>query len=269
MTIATTESRSVLPEAIGSIPLTSAPDAALLFPTLTSAQIARIASHGVTRPVVSGELLIEGGQTDVPFFVLKAGGVEVVRPSGLGDVLEEVLTEWATSLSVGLVNLIHVLNPDSIVVGGPLAVLYPRIAERYFESPADGRVRIAVFFVGFGKGTGTAWFDDLKLEEVDPSAVSVKITKEPLTKQPLNRYQYGQFVEYLCDLIPSMWAEKLYDGSFEGLTPYKVAYLRETDNKERPWYPSGATNRAEFSLDKANPVSGNASKRIAVKGEAP
>lgn len=138
----------------------------------------------------------------------------------------------------------------------------------YFESPPDGRVRIAVFFVGFGKGTGTAWFDDLKLEEVDPSTAPVKVTREPLSKQPLDRNQYGQFVEYLCDLIPSMWAEKLYDGRFEGLTPYKVAYLRETDNKERPWYPTGATNRAEFSLDKTDPVSGMVAKRIAVKGDA-
>ena len=82
---------NVSQEAVRSTPLTSAPDAALLFPTLTSAQIARIASHGVTRPVIRGEVLIEGGQTDVPFFVLKAGAVEVVRPSGLGDVLVAVL----------------------------------------------------------------------------------------------------------------------------------------------------------------------------------
>jgi thioredoxin reductase (NADPH) len=60
-------------------------------PTLTSAQIARVASHGVTRPVARGEVLIEGGQTDVPFFVLKAGAIEVVRPSGLGDLLIAVL----------------------------------------------------------------------------------------------------------------------------------------------------------------------------------
>ena len=76
---------------IRRIPLTSAPNAALLFPALTSAQIARIASHGVTRPVTPGEVLIEGGQTDVPFFVLKAGAIEVVRSSGLGDVLIAVL----------------------------------------------------------------------------------------------------------------------------------------------------------------------------------
>jgi len=78
-------------ETIRSTPLSSAPDAALLFPTLTSAQIARIASHGVTRPVTRGEVLIEGGQTDVPFFVLQAGEIEVIRPSGLGDLLIAVL----------------------------------------------------------------------------------------------------------------------------------------------------------------------------------
>lgn len=78
-------------ETIRSTPLTSAPDAALLFPTLTSAQIARIAFHGVTRPVARGEILIEGGQTDVPFFVLQAGQIEVIRPSGLGDLLVAVV----------------------------------------------------------------------------------------------------------------------------------------------------------------------------------
>ena len=81
----------MLTETIRSTPLTSAPDAALMFPTLTSAQIARIASHGVTRPVTRGEVLIEGGQTDVPFFVLQAGEIEVIRPSGLGDLLVAVL----------------------------------------------------------------------------------------------------------------------------------------------------------------------------------
>jgi hypothetical protein len=31
--------------------------------------------------------LIEAGQTDVPFFVVLAGEIEVIRPSGLGDLL--------------------------------------------------------------------------------------------------------------------------------------------------------------------------------------
>src|SRR5262245_15319462 len=62
-------------------------NAALMFPTLSAAQIARIASHGLVRPITRGEVLIEGGQTNVPFFVVKAGEIEVIRPSGLGDLL--------------------------------------------------------------------------------------------------------------------------------------------------------------------------------------
>ena len=38
-----------------------------------------------------------------------------------------------------------------------------------FQAPASGRTRIVAFFVGFGKGTGTAWFDDLKLVELNDS----------------------------------------------------------------------------------------------------
>src|SRR5262245_39097524 len=70
-----------------STPLSSGPNAALLFPVLSAAQISRIASHGLTRPITLGEVLIEGGQTNAPFFVVKAGEIEVVRPSGLGDLL--------------------------------------------------------------------------------------------------------------------------------------------------------------------------------------
>jgi thioredoxin reductase (NADPH) len=70
-----------------STPLTSAPTAALMFPTLTAGQIARIAAHGVLRPVTRGQVLIESGQTDVPFFVVTAGEIEIVRPSSPGDLV--------------------------------------------------------------------------------------------------------------------------------------------------------------------------------------
>jgi thioredoxin reductase (NADPH) len=74
-----------------STPLTSAATAPLMFPALSAGQIARIAAHGVVRPITRGEVLIEGGQTDVPFFVVKAGEIEVIRPSGLGDLLIAVV----------------------------------------------------------------------------------------------------------------------------------------------------------------------------------
>jgi alpha-N-arabinofuranosidase len=138
-----------------------------------------------------------------------------------------------------------------------------------FIAPQDGRVRICLFFVGFGKGTGAAWFDGLELQTVDISASSVAVTRTPYCEGSISPYQYGQFIEYLCDLVPAMWAEKLYDGSFEGLTGYKLVYLKETDFKEKPWVPCGATNRADFSRDTASKVSGSMSQRISVVDGAP
>jgi predicted NBD/HSP70 family sugar kinase len=41
----------------------------------------------------------------------------------------KVLHEWAEVLAAGLLNLIHILDPERIVLGGPLAVLYPRVEE--------------------------------------------------------------------------------------------------------------------------------------------
>jgi len=138
-----------------------------------------------------------------------------------------------------------------------------------FRAPDDGRVRVSIFFVGFGKGTGAAWFDDLKIEPIDLASLPVRITREPLNAGRISPYQYGQFIEYLCNLVPSMWAEKLYDGGFEGLSPYKVEFIKQTDFKEKPWYPSGQTNRARFALDATNPVGGKVSQEIDAAGDTP
>ena len=46
--------------------------AAQMFPTLTPAQIARIAAHGSVRQVRQGEVLFEAGDQVVPFFVVIA-----------------------------------------------------------------------------------------------------------------------------------------------------------------------------------------------------
>ena len=53
-----------------------------IFPTLTPAQIRRIAPHGHNRAMQHGEVLVEQGDRDVPFFVVVSGEVEIVRPSG-------------------------------------------------------------------------------------------------------------------------------------------------------------------------------------------
>ena len=61
-----------------------------IFPKLTPAQISRIAAHGHIRSVQSGEVLIEQGDTSVPFFVVITGEVEIVRPFGAHETLVTV-----------------------------------------------------------------------------------------------------------------------------------------------------------------------------------
>jgi thioredoxin reductase (NADPH) len=58
-----------------------------IFPKLTPAQISRIAVHGHTRTIQPGEVLVEQGDTVVPFFVVVSGEVEIVRPSSIAETL--------------------------------------------------------------------------------------------------------------------------------------------------------------------------------------
>ena len=58
-----------------------------IFPKLTPSQISRISAHGRIRSVQSGEVLIEQGDTSVPFFVVVTGEIEIVRPFGVHETL--------------------------------------------------------------------------------------------------------------------------------------------------------------------------------------
>jgi len=58
-------------------------DQAEAFPNLTGPQIARIREAGRVRKVDLGEILFEPGQTNVPFFVLLSGSLDIVQPDGI------------------------------------------------------------------------------------------------------------------------------------------------------------------------------------------
>src|SRR2546428_8844443 len=62
-------------------PLTLSSGVERMFPTLTPAQVKRIAAHGKQRSIRSGEVLIEAGARVVPFFVVTAGRGEGVPPT--------------------------------------------------------------------------------------------------------------------------------------------------------------------------------------------
>jgi thioredoxin reductase (NADPH) len=62
-------------------PIPSALDARTqIFPTLTPSQIGRIRPQGHVRHVDRGEILFDVGDTNIPFFVILSGSMEVVQP---------------------------------------------------------------------------------------------------------------------------------------------------------------------------------------------
>ena len=56
-----------------------------IFPTLNPDQVARIAGHGTTRRIAPGDVVYEVGAEEVPFVVVIAGQLQMIRPSGTGD----------------------------------------------------------------------------------------------------------------------------------------------------------------------------------------
>jgi thioredoxin reductase (NADPH) len=73
-----------------------------IFPTLTRTQISRICSHGRSRRVQRGDVLLEAGERHARFFVVITGRIDVVRPT---DAAELVATFGAGQFT-GEINLL-------------------------------------------------------------------------------------------------------------------------------------------------------------------
>jgi thioredoxin reductase (NADPH) len=67
------------------IPLAGRPED--VFPTLTEAQVERFAARGHARTTAAGEVLMEQGDSVIPFFVVRSGEIEVVLPRAHGEAL--------------------------------------------------------------------------------------------------------------------------------------------------------------------------------------
>jgi len=138
-------------------------------------------------------------------------------------------------------------------------------------------ISIVVAWVGFLVATSPCSADEARSSphsvpllagSISPAS-TITITREPLCPGTISRFQYGQFIEYLCALTPSMFAEKIFDGGFEGVPGYKFAFRKETDRLERPWYPDGAVHRGEFVRDREAADNGKFSERVRQKAGDP
>ena len=74
-----------------------------MFPTLTAAQLARVAQHGRTRALAPGEVLFDVGQTVIPFLAITQGRLEVVRPAA---AVETPITVHGPGEFTGEVNML-------------------------------------------------------------------------------------------------------------------------------------------------------------------
>lgn len=91
-----------------SVPLSIAPREDQLFPTLTAAQIGRIARQGRRRSVQTGDVLIDPGRLQYPFVVVTDGELEVVRVSCDG---EEIVARHRQGQFAGELNMLAGRRP--------------------------------------------------------------------------------------------------------------------------------------------------------------
>ena len=99
----------------------SAARRAQMFPTLTAAQIARVAACGTERRFEDGQIVWDQGETNTPFYVVLEGQLEVVHPQGK---IEEPIVMHEPGEFTGEVHLLS--DRRSLVRGrahGPLRVI--------------------------------------------------------------------------------------------------------------------------------------------------
>jgi len=129
--------------------------------------------------------------------------------------------------------------------------------ELQFDTQENDAVQVNCFFSGRGRATGTAWYDDLRLDlistgELRPSA-SVDAS-QVLT--PISKYIYGQFIEHLGRCIyGGIWAEMLEDRKFY----YPVG------DKESAWKISG--ERRDVRMNPIVPYVGEHVPEIRLRGD--
>lgn len=134
--------------------------------------------------------------------------------------------------------------------------------EVLFRVPSPGRITVALNV--FNQQSGKVWLDDVRLNPVldRDETERVTITGKHLSETAIDRKQGGQFLEPLCDVLPSMTAQQVQSTSFEEESPWRYSYKAAVDKPHRPWYPDGSVHVATYSFDTNNPFNGKRSQKI-------
>ena len=109
-----------------------------------------------------------------------------------------------------------------------------------------------MFFVGFGKGTGTAWFADMRLEEVDPAEgaaeghpqAALRGDRSAHAVRPVHRVPVRSRSRH----VGGKAVRRQLRGPH---ARYKFAYLkREPTSAKSPGIPAGAATAPNTRLDR-------------------
>jgi len=107
------------------------------FPTLTEAQIARIAAVSTRRPIRAGEILFEQGAEMAGIFVVLSGAVEVVRPGLTGDDLVTVHTAGEFTGEVTVLAGHRALVRARVREAGEVLAVGPEALRRIVQGDAE------------------------------------------------------------------------------------------------------------------------------------
>lgn len=115
------------------------------------------------------------------------------------------------------------------------------LLEKTFQTDGQDNITINCLFGGWGTATGTAWFDDVKLELLESFPLKSPVADDWVAEvaidlnrknEPLTPLIYGQFIEHLGRCIyGGIWAEMLEDRKFW----YSI------DDKDSFWKPLDGT----------------------------
>ena len=188
------------------LPILGSP-AAHVFPTLTAAQIKRLADHGHVRPTRKGELLFQQGDPVVPFFVITAGRLEIIRPANNGDTVivvhgpgqftgETNMLSGRRSLVMGRVveaGEVIELSHESLIA---VVQTDPELSEILMRAFILRRVELIangvgdVVLVGSSHSSGTVRVRDFLIRNGHPHAY-INVDNDPDVQTLLDRFQIG------------------------------------------------------------------------------
>jgi len=126
-----------------------------------------------------------------------------------------------------------------------------------FDSGANDAVRVNCLFGGWGKATGTAWYDDIRLELLAARPLKPQASIDAsIVLAPVSPLIYGQFIEHLGRCIyQGIWAEMLEDRKFF----YPVG------SQDSPWKAVGEP--ANVRMNPILPCTGVHAPEIRLKGD--